>query len=245
LIHTDPIDGARHRYGVFNEKVNEAVIETDRYIGLIMEAAREVGVVGETALFLVSDHGQLEIKRSININVLLADYGLIRTDGEGRVSGWDAYCVANGMSATVFLKNREDFVLYRKVQGLLRFLRDEGVYGIGEVYTEEETMSKERLGGDFSFILETDGYTSFGDDWLRPLVKGFDSSDYRHGRATHGYLPEKGPQPFLLAKGPGIRDGAVLENAFLVDEAPTFARVLGLALPDTDGRILEEILEAT
>ena len=34
-----------------------------------------------------------------------------------------------------------------------------------------------------------------------------------------------------------------MENAHLVDEAPTFAGALGIEMPGTDGRCLKEILK--
>ena len=110
------------------------------------------------------------------------------------------------------------------------------------VYTAEEAQREQRLSGPFQFVLETDGYTSFGDSALRPLVKDFDSGDYRDGRATHGYLPEKGPQPILVAQGPDIAQGVVLPEGRLIDEAPTFARLLGAEMTDVDGRVIEAIL---
>jgi predicted AlkP superfamily pyrophosphatase or phosphodiesterase len=36
MIHPANIDGARHRYGTFNEKIDIAVEQTDRWIGQIM-----------------------------------------------------------------------------------------------------------------------------------------------------------------------------------------------------------------
>ena len=65
--------------------------------------------------------------------------------------------------------------------------------------------------------------------------------NYRFGRATHGYLPEKGPQPTLIAFGPHMKPGVVLKNANLVDEAPTFAHALGFEMENTDGRCLTEL----
>jgi predicted AlkP superfamily pyrophosphatase or phosphodiesterase len=241
MIHPADIDAARHHYGLFNEKVNEAVEQTDQWIGQIMEALDEAGVREETNFFLVSDHGQMDITRVINVNVMLADHGLIRWDEKG-ITDWDAYSLSNGMSALIYLKDPGNLAVYQKTHALLRYLRDEGIYGISEVYTEAEAREKERLGGDFSFVLETDGYTSFGDGWKRPIVKNFDSSDYRYGRATHGYLPHKGPQPVLIAKGPQVRNGVVLENAHIIDEAPTYAKLLGVELPDAEGKAVTEIL---
>ena len=83
----------------------------------------------------------------------------------------------------------------------------------------------------------------FGDNWRRPIVNTFDFSDYRYGRATHGYLPSKGPQPVLIAKGPDIKNGVVLEKARLIDLAPTFAKLLGADLPGADGTVINEILQ--
>jgi predicted AlkP superfamily pyrophosphatase or phosphodiesterase len=130
------------------------------------------------------------------------------------------------------------------VHALLLRLCKEGIYGISRVFTEPEISGQEHLGGDFSFVLETDGYTAFGDNWTGSLIRNFDASDYRYGRATHGYLPDKGPQPLLIAKGPGIKDGSFLEKARIVDAAPTFAKILGFTMPDTDGVSLDPILTA-
>jgi predicted AlkP superfamily pyrophosphatase or phosphodiesterase len=46
----------------------------------------------------------------------------------------------------------------------------------------------------------------------------------------------------FMAKGPGIRPGVVLEKRDIIDEAPTFAKVLGLSLPEADGVPIDEIL---
>ena len=56
-------------------------------------------------------------------------------------------------------------------------------------------------------------------------------------------MPEKGPQPTLIAKGPHIRSGVTVENRNIVDEAPTYARILGVSLPDAQGYPIEEILD--
>ena len=118
-----------------------------------------------------------------------------------------------------------------------------GIYGISRVYTKEEVEREERLSGGFSFVIETDGFTSFTNNWVEPYVRTLDTSDYRFGRATHGHQPDKGPQPTLIAFGPDIRPGAVVERASIVDEPVTVARVLGLDLGDTDGKVIEGILK--
>lgn len=242
FLHPANIDDARHKTGLFTPEVREAVARTDRWIGRLMEAAEAAGVLERTNLVLTSDHGQLEVKRTVNLNVYLADEGLIRVGSDGSLADWDAYCLSGGLSALVYLRDPGDRGLYHQVYTLLNRLAEEGVYGISQVFTEPEIREKEHLGGPFSFVLESDGFTSFGDRWTRPAVTGFDQEDYRRGRATHGHLPCKGPQPVFVAKGPDFRENVTLETCSLVDEAPTYARLLGVELPGADGRALEEFL---
>ena len=241
MIHPANIDGARHGHGVFGEHIQKTLEDTDRWIGDLMQAAEEAGLLADTNLVLTSDHGQMDIKRVIHINVLLADAGLIRPKDDGTVE-WDAWCQSGGMSACVYLKDPSDRTVYDRTYALLRHLCDEGVYGISRVYTAEEAREEEHYAGDFSFVLETDNYTSFGDKYVRPLVTGADNGDYRKGRATHGYLPSKGPCPVFYAKGPAFRENMVIGGGRLIDEAPTIARAMGIEMPGTDGEPVMDLL---
>ena len=45
-----------------------------------------------------------------------------------------------------------------------------------------------------------------------------------------------------MASGPGIRAGAAVTEMTLVDEGPTLARLVGVDLPDADGRVIHEFL---
>lgn len=242
LIHPANIDGARHAYGIFNEMVDQTVRDTDRFVQMLMAVQEELGLAENTNLVVTSDHGQMDIQRIINPNVMLADYGFIDVDAEGKVTDWKAYCLSNGLSAVVYLQNPEDENTKQRLFQLLRWMKKEGIYGIGEVYTAEEADEKYHLNGEFSFVIEGDDYTSFGEGVTGPLVQSFGDTDYRYGRASHGYTPEKGPQPIFMAKGPDFAEGVVIENGRLIDEAPTYAKVLGVDLPDTDGTPIEEFV---
>lgn len=235
LIHPANIDGARHQYGVFNEMVDQNVVNTDRFVQQLMGVQEELGLLDQTNLVVTSDHGQMEVQRIINLNVMLADYGFLEVREDGYVVDWKAYCLSNGLSAVVYLRDSSDEKTYQRVFQLLRWMRDEGVYGIGEVLTAEEADEKYRLNGPFSFVIESDNYTSFGENVMGPLVERFGDMDYRYGRASHGYYPWKGPQPIFMAKGPDFAEHVVLEQGRLIDEAPTYAKLLGVELPDTDG----------
>ena len=99
------------------------------------------------------------------------------------------------------------------------------------------------MDGDFAFVVESDGYTSFADSCTRPWVSKCDLKDYRMGRATHGYIPTNGPQPVFLAKGPDIRPDVKLDRIKIVDEGPTFAKLLGVELIGAQGKALDELLK--
>ena len=155
---------------------------------------------------------------------------------------YQAYCMSNGMSALIYLNESAPQSLEKEVYDLLCRWRDDGVYGLGKVFTREETAAR-GLDGAFSFVLETDGYTSFSDVITDAICRPLDNSDYRVGAATHGYLPELGPQPILVANGPDIRQGVVLESNSIVNEAPTYATIFGLELKDAVGKPIYEILK--
>ena len=118
----------------------------------------------------------------------------------------------------------------------------EGLYGFSRVFTREEVKDLYGLDGGFSFVIETDGFTSFSEDWRRPIVRELNISDYRFGHSTHGHMPEKGPQPPFMGMGPSFEKGAVLETGHITNHAPTFARILGVELPEAEGTVEEGIL---
>jgi len=243
MIHPGNVDSYRHRNGLFNDRVTKGIEETDRFIGELMKAVEDAGVADCTNFVLTSDHGQIDIKRVMSPNILLAQAGLIDVDEDGTVKDWKAYCQSGGTSAIVYLKDKNDKETYDKAWKVLSAAAKEGTNGFRKIFTEEEVRIQQHLGGDFAFVLETDGITSFGENVTGALISDFDFEDYRYGKATHGHLPDIGPQPIFCAKGPAFCENVVIERANLIDEAPTYAKVLGVELKNADGKVLEEILQ--
>ncbi len=241
MVHPANVDAYRHQTGLFTTKVESGLHETNLWLLQLMKAADDAGILDKTDFFIVSDHGQMNIRRCVALNVLLAENGLIDVDEEGNIRDWTAFAKSGGLSACVYLKNPENKEAYDKTYEVLKKLRDSEMSGIGQVFTEQEAREQHHLGGDFAFVVETDDYTTYANEWTRPLVRPQDNRNYRFGRATPGHLPEKGPQPTLIAFGPHMKPGAVIENAVLVDEAPTFAHALGLKMENVDGRVLTEL----
>ncbi len=242
MIHPANVDDYRHKSGIFSPLVTHGLHEIDLWLGEIIKATQDAGIYEDTDFVITSDHGQLNISRTISPNVIFADHGLIQVDENGRISDFTAFCKSTALSAQVYLKNPEDMDAYSKTFQLLTHMCDEGIYGISRVYTAEEVEQEEHLAGYFSFVIESDGYSSFTNNWVRPIVRNKDITDYRFGHATHGHHPDKGPQPTFMAFGPRFRAGTVVERRPLVDQAATFARILGLEMGYIDGKAIEEIL---
>ncbi len=242
FTHPGFVDSERHRTGVFSQYVKESVRVTDEWMQALWQAVVDAGIEDSTDFVVLSDHGQLNINRAICPNVFLRDAGLIRVDENEELKNWDAFVCGTGMSAQVFLSRPDDKELFDRVHRLLSGMAEEGIYGISEVRTADEAREQYGLYGDFSFVLESDGFSSFAEDWRRPVVRPLDVLDYRFGRATHGHRPDKGPQPPFLVMGPSFKKGVVIENGSILNHAPTFAKVLGVELPQADGRAVDELL---
>ena len=225
-----------------SQKAVHGLHECDLWLSDILQALDLAGIRDQTNVFVVSDHGQIDVRGNVLPNVLLRRAGLIDLNADGSVRDYRAICKSTGASCQVWLKDPSDKAVWEETRRVLEAARKESAYGIERVWTVEETEREEHLSGGFSFVLETNGTYSFGNDWRDPVIRPIDLSDYKLAHGTHGYHPDKGPQPALLAFGPDIRPGAVVEKAGIVDIAPTVARSLGFDMPDTDGRVVEEIL---
>ncbi len=242
VAHNCILDSMRHRRGVFHEKVTRALDDVDMWLGEVADAMKEAGVYEDTDFILCSDHGQRNNVRNMRVNVMLKRGGFLQTDEAGHITEWRARCIANGMSAYIYLRDRSDEETKRAVCDYLKTLAADGVWGFNEVFTAEEIKEKYGTWGDFDFVLNTDGYSSFSENASEPPVGKYDFSDYRSGKATHGYFPEDGAQPVFVARGPSFEPGAYIEQIEVIDEAPTIAHIMGDGLPEAEGRCLFELL---
>ena len=106
-IHLNYVDGTRHEMGVFNSQVTHVLDLVDMWIGFLMHALEESGVLADTNIVITSDHGQMDIKRVMKPNVFLADHDYITLNEDGLVKSWKAYAFSGGMNAYVVMKDRK------------------------------------------------------------------------------------------------------------------------------------------
>ena len=238
MLHFGQVDSFRHKTGVFSPKVTEGLDQCEEMLTMLFDAAKEAGTFENTNWVVTADHGQLNVTKKVCLNALLRERGFIETDNEGNVLSWRAYAFASEMSAQVHVKEEKDKA---EVYDILKEAMDSGLWGISKIYTKDEA-AKEHLQGEFEFVLETDGATAFINRAVPPFAEPSASVLTGLCEGNHGYHPDKGPRPPFLACGPDIQKGIVLKEGRLIDGAPTYAKILGVELPDADGTAFNDLL---
>ncbi len=243
FTHPGHVDAERHRTGLFSDEVKESVKLTDKWLKMLWDAVCAAGIEDKTDFVVLSDHGHLGISRQVSPNVFLADRDLIKLDGDGNIVSWEAYAASGGLSSLVYLARPSDKELHRKVYDMLKTMAQEKIYGFEKVFTKEEVKEQYGLDGDFSFVLETDGYTVFEEKCTGPAAQVIERENPKHASSSHGHLPHKGPQPVFIGMGPSFKKGVVLPHGNILNHAPTFAKILGIDLPESKGKAVEELLK--
>ena len=108
MVHPANVDAYRHQTGLFTQKVETGLHETNLWMAQLIKAADDAGILDKTDFFIVSDHGQQAIRRCIALNVLLAEKGLIDVAEDGSIRDWTAFAKSGGLSALVYLKNPDN-----------------------------------------------------------------------------------------------------------------------------------------
>lgn len=225
IVHLGEPDHSRHLYGVFSEKLEPALDACEWALGELLSV-----IDADTNLVITADHGHLDTTRSCLPNALFAQNGFLTLDEQGQVTDWRAWSQSVGMSAEIFVKNETDIPLVGQL------LEKHLGQGYSKIFTRQEA-AVEGYDGPFAFVLETDDTTKFLNGWIGPWL-----TEQGEVHGCHGYHPDKGPRPTLLALGPAFKAGAVVEHANLTDGAPTWAKILGAELPDADGKPILDIL---
>lgn len=240
LYHTLNTDYIHHMYGPRSGPGFTALELADRLVGDVLAAVDRAGLKEKTTIVVATDHGFKKVTKFVQPNVVLKEAGLVRALGP-TVASCDAYVMAQGGMAFVYVNDpaRRD--------ELLPLLREKlsATEGIAKVIDGTEGHSlgmpvpAENPGMGDLILYAADGYAfrkeMHGDKAVLP------AENYA---GTHGYLnsdPEL--DGIFIASGAGIKPGVVLDRVRNLDVAPTLAKLMGLAFPEIDGRVLEEILE--
>jgi predicted AlkP superfamily pyrophosphatase or phosphodiesterase len=238
LYHPLNTDGINHVNGPGSFASFTAFAYQDRLLGDILQSLEKTG--RKTTVIVTTDHGFKKVRKVVHPNVVLRKAGLIAVDGPRTVS-CQAYAMAQGGLTFVYVTDparREELkpklrALFEMTEGVDKVLDGNDGPSLG-MPTPDENQGM----GDL-VLYAKDGYAFQG-----PVVGDDDVADSKNYLGTHGYLssdPEL--DGIFIAWGYGIKPGVKIPRMANVDIAPTIAELLGVKLPETDGRVLTEILD--
>lgn len=239
LLHLIELDGAHHRHGPRTPPGIATAEREDGYIARIMEATKQAGIFEKTTFFIVSDHGFASIDKRFAPNVALAKAGLITLDAAGKATSWKAAAWPSGGSCAIILKDADDKETAAKVSHIFSTWAKQNPSPIKQIVTRAELRKLQALPQAWLMLEAAPGY-SF-DDTLTGSEVHATAETYK---GTHGYLPtDPRMRASLIIYGPGVRGGAKLPLARMIDLAPSIAALLKLKLPQPEGKPLKELLD--
>jgi predicted AlkP superfamily pyrophosphatase or phosphodiesterase len=226
LVHFLCVDSFQHLYGPRSPEANWAIEYVDGLIGRFLDSL-PTAVAAETSVFVVSDHGFLPSTREIRPNVRLRRLGAQR----------EVRFVMNHGAGALYRLSGDDHALAQLAGEIEKM---EGVSGMWPA-------------GDYAALgLPAPADHPLVADVMFEAAPGYSFGDAAEGDDEHGaprYLGTHGQRPtyaenaaFFLAAGAGIARGRALTQIRSRDVAPTVATLLGLAMGDVEGRVLEQAL---
>lgn len=241
LIHLVDMDSMRHRYGVRSIEAMEALRRLDKHVEQLIQATKNAGTFDKTNFVVLGDHYQINVTKMIHLNTLFAQKGWLKAKADQTFSkDWQAMAKTCDGSTYIYTQN------FEQLEQLKQLIQN--VEGVEKVYTQQEAKSR---GADpeCSLMVEAKAGYYFTDESDRPTVvervdpKSLGKPDRYHG--VHGYDPDKTDyQTTLIFNGPAIKEGTTVEKANLVDEAPTFAKLLGLKFEsEIAGQCIDEVFK--
>jgi Type I phosphodiesterase / nucleotide pyrophosphatase len=230
LLHLIELDFVQHGGGRDAADLAAAVARVDGHVATLVRAVADAGLADRTAIVVTGDHGFQDVAQQVAPNEILARAGLRGCPRAG--DAWRAAVHGAGGGAGVFVNPPGDVAAAAAAEQALR--REAG--GAFTVLSRRELDDLGAMPGA-AFGLEVAPGYGYSGACRGPLV--------RAGRGgTHGFLPTRPAMATgFIAHGAGVKPGVVIERVRLVDVAPTVARLLGLATPPMEGRVLAEILE--
>ncbi|WAE46225.1 ectonucleotide pyrophosphatase/phosphodiesterase [Levilactobacillus brevis] len=229
LIHLVDMDSMRHRYGVRSDEALAALHRLDQRVGRLIDATIEAGTFAQTNFAILGDHYQINVDHMIHLNQAFAKRGWLTPTTAGTVKNdWHVWAKSCDGSTCVYTRNFADLKTLRTLL--------EQTPGVERV-SDQQTAQARGADPTCRFMVEAQAGYYFTDETNRAeVVEAVDPDslgqpDRYHG--VHGYDPLK-PDYFttLVLNGPSVKENQTIERADLIDEAPTFAALLGVKFPN-------------
>ena len=241
LIWSSEPDKTQHEDGVGLGRAGQALREADAEFGEILSWLERNGRSDTTDIFIASDHGYSTISETVPVERLLRESGFPTVDQKGGVA-----VAGNGGSALFYVHQSDTDTAERVAQWLTTHDWCGPLFASERVGQPAGTLPASLIGCDGP--RSPDLIMSFA--WnSEPNSTGYPghafSTGGKAGQGQHGSMSQHELNNVGLARGPSIREGAILDTPTgNIDLAPTILHLLGIggANPGMDGRVLTEAL---
>ena len=226
-IHFSITDAVQHANGPLTPAAFAAMEETDQNVGDLLAAIAASGLAPSTDVFVTGDHGFLPMHTELAINLPLVEAGLITKGGDGHPA-WTAIVAPNRGLGSLYVKDHSAATIARARQALEKYAVE-----YPRRFRILERAELDQWGADRDAVLGVEPTPGYVLD--ARLASPFAQP---HARAAgHGYRPDTpGMETGLIAYGADVRAGWVLPVTNTIDVAPTIAMILGLELPQAEGK---------
>lgn len=250
---TEP-DHTQHSGGIGSPQTIETVRNSDAAINSVLQRLESLGVLENTNIFVVSDHGFSTYKESVNMTGALVEAGLKKSADSD-----DLMLASSGQSVLIHVKNRDA----EKIKEIVAFLQKQEWAGV--LFTAASLRSPDRslgwVDGTFSLELLHQPSEGRGADILLTFpwsseangfgYRGFDNSissrtGPRNGTdAGHGGISPWAIRNTMIAWGADIKPR--VHNRVpgcSIDFTATILALNGVPFDDDiQGRVVSEILK--
>jgi len=231
------LDSTAHDHGVGAPETIAILRHVDREIKRVEDGLKVAGLFDTYDIWVTSDHGFTTSTGAIDLSAVLKPHARTMADGSPRiVAGGGAIYVRDGDPGTV--------------GAIVAALQ--GTAGAGAIFTRAAQPGSLTgvVPGTLSFDAarwshERSAQILFSPDWTDAAnAHGWRGATASGGTAGHGSSSPWDIHNTLIAAGPRLKRGLTIESPTAnVDFAPTFLKLLGLAVPSTmQGRPLDEAL---
>lgn len=243
LIHLTDVDTTRHNFGADNENVREALKRHDKRLGELIKWLSSKRSMDNTTFIVLGDHCQRDAHKIVYLNKFLLDKGLLDVKN-GKITDYRVIAKTCDGSTYLYLNPvyRNDSVVLDKVADVINEIFHDERLEIEAVYTSEEAAE---MGADGDCLVMFEGKPGiyFLNEFDKLTEEVSETCNHKM-MSIHGCLPTKEDNiTFFSAMGKGIKAGARPKTMRLWDEGPTVARLMGWELSDTDGTVIEDIIE--
>lgn len=241
-LHLVSLDSFEHAHGRQVAEAYWAANDSDNRVADLVRATEEAGIRDKTTFVITTDHGFITYTKAINPNVRLRKEGLVKAVlGKTLAKDSPVFAMAEGGACFVYVldtANRDSILAnitpkLGAMEGVETVIeRKDFASKLGHLQAEQDPREPDLC------LSAKDGYT-FTDS----LADTQEIIPTDSPKGAHGYLQtHPDMHGCFVISGAGVKKGGVIEDMKNLDVSPTIAKLLGVAMPGVDGRVLDEAL---